>query len=150
MLNWNVEDILNSLQGWKNYWNVEGKEDQGVLFQKLLQKFSTNWNVEGKEEHKNPPQTDMWKIISYWNTFMKGQLKCGWYQIHSNCKCQVFHNTTLNIKGKTKIFSSLHYFKMYSFIVRGLWMNRLPHFPAKYWISFHTKSGSYLQDYTPL
>ena len=29
-------------------------------------------------------------------------------------------------------------------------MNRLPHFPGKSLISFHTKSGSYLEDYTPL
>ena len=30
---------------------------------------------------------------------------------------------------ETKTFSSFHYFKINRFIVRGLWMNRLPHFP---------------------
>ena len=30
------------------------------------------------QPHRNLPQTEMWKIISYWNTFMKFvALKCG-------------------------------------------------------------------------
>jgi hypothetical protein len=29
-------------------------------------------------------------------------------------------------------------------------LNSLPHFPRMSLISFHTKSGSYLEDYTPL
>ena len=48
------------------------------------------------------------------------------------------------------IFLCFPYFNVDSFIVPGLWMNRLPHFLGKSWISFHTKSGSYLEDYTPL
>ena len=105
--------------------------------------------------NRNLPQMEMHKIISNRNIF----------QIESNCnllisweslnqKYQDFHKPTLKYGRQKYILKPNHFHNLPLFQNIQIYslrsLNRLPHFPRKSQISFHTKFRSYLEDYTPL
>ena len=90
----------------------------------------------------------MWKRIKY-NLIIICLIS--WERF--NYKYQVFHKPTYKYERWKQILTPKHS-KALLFqniqIYRSRSLNKLPHFPGKSLISFHTKSGSYLEDYTPL